>query len=299
MQVFDVFRATINRRPRLSAIARRIKNYAVRSAVLLKNIGPASGDVLKFQCNICGSRCRAATTALGRETPSCAGCGSTVRMRAIIHVLSTELFGKSLAIAEFPRLPGIKGAGMSDWNGYAVRLGKKFGYRNTFYHCEPKLDITSIDRSLEGSLDFLISSDVFEHVNPPVTQAFANARRLLSRDGVMVFTVPYRKSGATVEHFPELHEYRILKESGEYILKNRTATGEEQVYRNLVFHGGPGATLELRSFSEPSLLEEFERAGFGYVKIYDEPCQEFGIVWENDWSLPIASRVCGPGKERQ
>jgi SAM-dependent methyltransferase len=280
--------------PRLRHVARRIKNKISRASVFLRNIGPASGEVLRFRCNICGARCRAAVTAFGRETPSCAGCGSTVRMRAIIHVLSTELFGRSLELAEFPDMPGIKGAGMSDWDGYAARLGKKFGYRNTFYHCEPRLDIASIDQSLEGSLDFLISSDVFEHVNPPVSQAFANARRLLSPGGVMVFTVPYRKSGTTIEHFPRLHDYRILKESGEYILKNRTATGEEQVYRNLVFHGGPGATLELRVFSEPSLLEELGRAGFGYVKIYDEPCHEFGIVWENDWSLPIAARVCCP-----
>ena len=284
---------------RFRSIARRIKNRVSRTSVFLRSIGPASGDILKFRCNICGSRCRAAITALGRETPSCAGCGSTVRMRAIIHVLSTELFGRSLAIAEFPVMPGIKGAGMSDWDGYAARLGKKLGYRNTFYHCEPKLDITSIDQAMEGTLDFLISSDVFEHVNPPVTRAFANARRLLSHDGVLIFTVPYRKNGPTVEHFPGLHDYRIRKEAGEYILKNRRATGEEESFRNLVFHGGPGATLELRVFSEPAIMEELERAGFCYVKIYDEPCHEFGIVWEHNWSLPIAARICSPGEERQ
>ncbi|MGH9903496.1 MAG: hypothetical protein ACRD68_16940, partial [Pyrinomonadaceae bacterium] len=79
-------------------------------------------------------------------------------------MLSTELFGESLALTDFPERRDISGIGMSDWDGYAAPLALKLGYQNTYYHQEPKLDITSIEPALESTLDFIISSDVFEHV---------------------------------------------------------------------------------------------------------------------------------------
>jgi SAM-dependent methyltransferase len=252
------------------------------------NRGPAG--TLLYRCNICGSRCETKVVELKREEPSCLGCGSTVRMRAIIHVLSTELFGESLAISDFPERPDIKGVGMSDWIGYAGALEKKLGYKNTYYHKPPKLDITSIDSDLEGTLDFVISSDVFEHVEPPVSRAFENIRKLLKLNGVFIFSVPYNKDEATKEHFPDLYDYEIIKTEEAYILKNITRGGVEQTYDNLVFHGGAGVTLEMRCFSEASIREEFRKAGFAHINIYSKPDFEHGVYWSNDCSLPIAAR---------
>lgn len=246
---------------------------------------------LLYRCNICGSRCEAKVVELKREEPSCLWCGSTVRMRAITHVLSMELFGKSLAIPDFPERPDITGIGMSDWIGYAVPLGKKLGYKNTYYHKPPKLDITSIDSDLEGTLDFVISSDVFEHVESPVSRAFGNVRKLLKPNGVFIFSVPYNKDEATKEHFPDLYDYEIIETEEVYVLKNITRGGVEQTYDNLVFHGGTGATLEMRCFSEASIREEFRKAGFAHVNIYSEPDFEHGVYWSNDCSLPIAARI--------
>jgi hypothetical protein len=143
-------------------------------------------DWLDWQCNICGALCHTPLSALWRELPSCPSCQSTVRFRAIVHLLSMELFGKSLILDDFPVDKAIRGAGLSDWEGYADRLAQKLEYTNTFYHQAPKLDITNIDPAQEGTLDFLICTEVFEHVPPPVSTAFANAWRLLKPSGVLI-----------------------------------------------------------------------------------------------------------------
>ena len=198
---------------------------------------------------------------------------------------------QSLSIPEFPVKPNIKGIGMSDAAIYAVPLEEKLGYTNTYYHKEPMIDITSIPAHMEETLDFIICTDVFEHIEPPVSHAFENARKLLKPNGVLIFTVPYNKEKRTKEHFPDLYKYEILKEDGFYILKNTTRDGIEQIFNNLIFHGGPGATLEMRYFSESSLTENLRDAGFANVVIYKEPVFEHGIYWDCDTSLPIAARI--------
>ena len=273
---------------RLLREMRSLLNRMLLSAVFKKT---TTFGYLSYRCNICGMACKSKVVELEREEPSCLGCGSTVRMRAITHVLSMELFGNSLAIPDFPERPDITGIGMSDWIGYAVPLGKKLGYKNTYYHKPPKLDITSIDSDLEGTLDFVISSDVFEHVEPPISRAFENVRKLLKPDGVLIFSVPYVKDGCTVEHFPDLYKYEIAQKGEDYILQNITRDGGKQIYENIVFHGGCGATLEMRVFSETSLLEEFRKACFANVKIYKASDFEHGIHWDCNCSLPIAARI--------
>lgn len=250
---------------------------------------PESGKV-SFTCNICDHNGVASLTELGRENPTCDKCQSTVRLRGIVHVLSTELFGRSLCLSEFPRRPDIVGVGMSDWDGYADRLASLFSYQNTFYHQEPKLDIRYIEPGLEGTMDFVISSDVFEHVTPPVSVAFRNVWRLLKAGGLLVFSVPYSTEAETVEHFPQLNDFKLLNVNGELILKNTTHAGEEQTFNELVFHGGPGSTLEMRLFSEASLLREFQQAGFHDVRIHKEANFEHGVYWQYDWSIMMSAR---------
>src|SRR5687768_6469524 len=131
-------------------------------------------ETLQYRCNICSTLCVTEIASLKRETPSCATCRSSPRIRAVIRILSTELFGRSMPIAEFPRSPEITGVGMSDWGSYAARLEKIFSYTNTFFAKAPKLDITSITPEMEGKYDFVIVSEVLEHVAPPVSRAFAN-----------------------------------------------------------------------------------------------------------------------------
>jgi hypothetical protein len=51
--------------------------------------------VQTWTCNICGSRATTPLSRLQRETPSCPGCESTVRFRAIVHILSNHLYGRA------------------------------------------------------------------------------------------------------------------------------------------------------------------------------------------------------------
>jgi SAM-dependent methyltransferase len=256
-----------------------------------EEISSKKTSTLCYRCNICGKECESEITDLTREKPSCMSCGSTVRMRAIIRTLSLELFGESLVIPDFPIRRDIVGMGMSDWEEYAERLKQKLNYNNMYYHKEPKLDVLSIPSDLEGKFDFIISTDVFEHVEPPISIAFENTHKLLKPDGVFIFSVPYLKEGKTIEHFPELYRYEIIKNDDRCFLRNITRNGVEQICDHLVFHGGEGTTLEMRSFSESSLMEEFRKAGFKNVEIYRDQDLKYGIRWEIDCSFPIAARI--------
>jgi SAM-dependent methyltransferase len=244
---------------------------------------------VRFQCNICGGANTVPAAALQREVPSCARCGSTVRTRAIVHLLTTELFGRSITIPELPRRADLAGIGLSDSEHYAKRLGEKLDYTNTFFHREPRLDITAPADDLTGRYDFIIASDVFEHVAPPVARSFANARRLLKPQGVLIFSVPYSLEAETREHFPELNDYRLVERDGEWCLENRTVDGRKQVFTDLHFHGGPGSTLEMRLFSRSGLIRDFAAARFAGVRIADEAYPAYGIVWPEPWSVPMVA----------
>jgi hypothetical protein len=64
----------------------------------------------------------------------------------------------------------------------------------------------------------------------------------------------------------------------------------EQRFADLVFHGGPGNTLELRLFSRSGLEETLTEAGFVDVRFHGQPCLAHGIDWKWPWSVPITAR---------
>jgi SAM-dependent methyltransferase len=244
----------------------------------------------QFTCNICGQRGRPPEKERSPEDSTCSRCGSNVRTRGLLRALSLELFGAAVPLPALPRLGSLHGIGIGDSGVYAHRLEAKLGYHNTFFDREPRLDIAHPPESEFGRYDFVISSEVFEHVVPPAEAAFRNVFRLLRPNGVFVFTVPYSLGDGTIEHFPRLHQYAIVPLGDGHVLVNRTREGAVEVHENLVFHGGPGATLEMRIFSESDLKRMLAAAGFGEVRIYSEDCPEFGIVSGGPCSLPMAAR---------
>ncbi len=246
-------------------------------------------DKLRFTCNLCGRENKIPLRRLTREEATCS-CGSTVRSRALINVLSKELFGFSYVIADMPLRQDIFGIDMSGMATYSDRLVNRLGYMNTYLHKKPQLDIVAPGSQWLGRCDFVISSDVFEHVTPPVSRAFGNALRLLKPGGVLILTVPYSKMSETIEHFPDLHDYRIEVRDGKRILLNITVDGESEEFDDLVFHGGAGHTLEMRVFSESGLLGELQRAGFTDIHIYNENCLDYGIFWKDDTGVPVTAR---------
>lgn len=221
---------------------------------------------------------------------SCVRCESSGRLRALAWLIADELFGSPLTFPEFPSIQSWTALGMSDLDDFAAPLRTKFQYTNTYYHKPPLFDVTKPDTSMEGRFDFIISSEVLEHVPYPVAPAFETLYRMLKPDGILFLTVPYSLRETTKEHFTGLHDYSVVQLRGSWVLVNRTADGRLQTFDNLVFHGGPGSTLEMRVFNEATLRQMLSDAGFGSIRIAGESCAEFGILPDDPWSLPIAAR---------
>jgi len=178
---------------------------------------------------------------------------------------------------------------MSDSDKYASRLRDRLAYMNTYYHQEPVLDIQDPPEKYFRRFRFVISSDVFEHVAPPIQKAFDNLHKIMAPGGTLVFTVPFSLDADTVEHFPSLHRYFLEDTASGYVLHNRTAAGEDQTFKDLVFHGGPGTTLEMRLFSESAIVRHLAAAGFKDIRVHREPAFEWGIYWSEPWSVPITA----------
>ncbi len=204
-------------------------------------------------------------------------------------MLSRELFGADLALPDFPTVKAIRGIGLSDFCHDRL-LAEKLDYRNTHYHKEPQFDIVNPGHEHAGAYDFLISSEVFEHVAPPADTAFRNAAQVLKPHGILLLTVPYTLEQQTAEHFPALHDYGLAQLKDRIVLVNRTAEGQVQVFEDLCFHGGHGSTLEIRRFNEQDLRQIILDAGFHSLQIYAANYPPFGIVRTENWSLPIAAR---------
>ncbi|MGA3202154.1 MAG: methyltransferase domain-containing protein [Bryobacteraceae bacterium] len=244
----------------------------------------------KFLCNICGTECDRPPEGFSREGAKCPACHSPARVRAVIALLSEELLGVRMTLSEFPVLNGIRGIGMSDSPELAERLALKLDYTNTFYHQAPRLDVANPDPSDFGRYDFILSCEVMEHVPPPIERAFQNLFKLLKPDGLLIMTTPYNLGGKTREHFPELHDFTLASLGDQPVLVNRRRDGSFEVFENLVFHGGPGSTVEMRVFTEESLRETILAAGFSSVRVASEEVPEFGIERAETWSLPMAAR---------
>jgi hypothetical protein len=213
-----------------------------------------------------------------------------MRERALVALLSREVFGIELSLPDFPVLKGLRGIGMSDSPHLAAALAEKFDYTNTFYHQAPFLDITKPEAGDEARYHFILSSEVMEHIPPPVERGFETLCRLLQPDGLLLLTTPYTIDGNTKEHFPDLHEYALASPGGRSVLVNRRKDGTLETFDNLMFHGGPGSTLEMRVFGESSLRDLLVHAGFREVHIATEDSPAFGIEHAESWSLPIAAR---------
>ena len=248
-----------------------------------------------FVCNICAASCFVPLEELDREVVSCSACGSTPRFRAVVSVLSQELFGTQLPLPDFPRRTDLVGLGMSDWAGYARPLARRLSYTNTFLDRSPRLDVTQPHPQFGGTFDFIVASEVFEHVVAPVEKAFANTLEMLKPGGFLLLTVPFTLGARNKEHYPDLFDYQLMDFNGEKVLVNRTATGRWEVFEKPVFHGGEGLTLEMRVFCRDGLVHSLMQAGFGDIRFVGG-APEFGARWPEPYSLPVVARKLPAGR---
>jgi hypothetical protein len=245
---------------------------------------------LQYDCNVCGRPNAIDLAAIEGERRTCLGCGSTLRQRALVAALSRKLFGgRSLPVDEWTGVEGVEVLGVSDAELVARALGQKVRYRNTFLHREPVLDICAPGPGYHSGCDVLVCSDVLEHVPPPVERAFEGMRKIVRPGGFLLMTVPCTALEQTVEHYPRLHDYRIVERDGRQVLVNRTADGRTEEFGDLVFHGGPGETLEMRVFGIADLEGRLRAAGFPRVEIFAQPDFPHGVYWQRPYPVPVVA----------
>lgn len=217
-----------------------------------------------------------------------------MRLRALIHLMSLHLWRESLPVEKWPADPNIVGYGVSDWPRFSDFLVPKIDYRNTQFDEALRgdrlfLDITAPPSDLAETADFVCCSEVLEHVAPPVECAFDGLFAMLKPGGALIFSVPYWLND-TIEHFPDLHEYKVADSDDGPVLVNTTRAGEVQTFKDLRFHGGGARVLEMRVFGYPDLMRHLQRAGFERVETLHVEYLPYGIRFSEQWSLPIIAR---------
>lgn len=244
------------------------------------HLSPDTGRWLDFGCNVCGSRNTLEAAEFHREKSFCWQCGSNARFRGLISALADCLgIDPTLALCDWPAMPSVKGLGMSDWPGYAQALATRFNYVNTFYDREPRFDVLKPDARDVGAYDFVMSSDVLEHVLPPMERAFANVHSLLKPGGWLVLTVPYTPADDTLEHYANIAGFASTRLDGKPLVVWKDTAGKLLVDGHPTYHGGEGATLELRIFGRTALLRLLEQAGFSRIEVMDQPRLSCGYYW--------------------
>lgn len=246
-------------------------------------------EILQFSCNICSTLNDVQFSKIHRELTPCRECNSNARFRGVVKAIQKYILSDStVPLRQEGEHKSISGIGMSDSPSYAAELERIFNYQNTFYHTEPYLDVTDATScSRYRDMDFIISSEVLEHVKAPVTAALKNIFNMLKPGGMLILTVPYLDGYETIEHYPHLDEFEIVKTGTSYSIVNKRPDGEVEHLVNPNFHGGPGSVLEMRVFGEGDLFSMLRHTGF--TEIYDIPPidREIGYFWEGIVETPL------------
>lgn len=226
-------------------------------------------------CNVCGWQGLFERKHRSpRETYSCGQCRSSLRYRAqaeailtcsgrpgdtLIGLVESE-YWRSLKVYE----PGVTGPfrkifGPSDryftsfyWDDVAPG-----GYRDGVI-CQNIMATTYAD----GEFDFVITSDIFEHVRHPL-DGLLEVRRILAPGGFHVWTVP------AMEPFPAKTISRI-----------DTSTSEDVPLLPLVYHGSGitgGKSVVYTDFGQ-DVIQQLNDLEFPTVMARYKPCREIGAL---------------------
>src|SRR5690242_13093408 len=259
----------------------RIRQQLVADPVVWLGRRLFRGDDPLIFDNVLGRFTRIDTRAIGRETTIDVETGAPQIFRALVYALTKGL-GLHPVLVQNTGLRRLRGIGLSDNRYYARVLRRLFDYTNTYYHKRPYLDICA-DRPPYSDLDFIIASEVFEHLPPPPDVAFRNSHRMLKPGGVLILTVSYADQAEhTVEHYPSLHRWSLRRRpasaggASDYYIENVDVHGKREIFEQVRFHGGPGQTVEMRLFSKRHLLALAAGNGFT-AEIVAEDVPLFGI----------------------
>jgi len=139
-------------------------------------------------------------------------CESTVRVRAVVDILSNRLLGASLPLSSFPRRKDLIGLGLSDSHSLRHRTEARLWLPQ--HVLAPNVRASTCWTHPPRWLDRWTfswrarSSSMCGH---QYRARFIAARRLIKPGGVLVITTPYDATpGAqTLEHYPRLHDFDL------------------------------------------------------------------------------------------
>ena len=224
----------------------------------------------KFDC---------AAIPMHRETGEGYFNNNWCRSRAIVYALlnSLNLFP---ILALLPKeAKQIVGMGVSDDERYARVLENVFTYFNTFYHKDPQLDLMVSQKKYNNTFDFIICSDVLEHIIGDWRVAAKNMYDYLKPGGVLILTVPMKRELLkTVEHYPDSIGYDVIFDGNNYHSTIIKWSDRKELAVNPIFHGGPGNTLEMRIFSFNDLKNELNLCGFKKQNYFELNQPLYGII---------------------
>jgi hypothetical protein len=194
---------------------------------------------------------------------TCSECSSTWRVRATALALLT---GLGFPPSPFPEISADwsrRGIGLSDHVALAAAISSRFDYTNTYLHRYPRFDLLDVTDDLMGELEFVICSDVLEHVPPPEDSGARGLAQVLCPGGFAVLSVPTSNADETLEFYPGLVSWTV---ESDHSISWVDATGQTHIDHNPEYHGGPGQTLAFRLFSARSFARALTAAGFSRVE---------------------------------
>jgi len=220
----------------------------------------------KWTCVICATENEETAGPVNREGVRCDRCRSTWRVRAtavgLLHARQAPL----RPLRDLAPNWGSRGIGCSDDPVLAAAFSAQFDYLNTYLHRAPKVDLCEPPAALRGQLDFIVCSDVLEHVPPVPERALAGMVSLLGLAGVAVLSVPMSMQGATREFYPGMVSYSTRPDRSIDWVDH---AGNQHHDPNPEYHGGAGRTLAFRLWSRMGIEESLRSVGF--TEVVDSP----------------------------
>ncbi|MEI7811043.1 MAG: methyltransferase domain-containing protein [Ignavibacteria bacterium] len=218
---------------------------SVRKILTQKKILKPSVTYKPGRCNVCGvdTIFLAYPNETYNNSNSCIYCGCTARFRLIglalaNLILNKTQFVKDLELNCIPENKNIKILDTSYKSSLYPFLKNKISLRMSEYYPDYPVgkkvlklenqDLLSL-KVKDRELDYIITSEVFEHIYDP-WKAFAEINRCLKKGGAHIFTVPYYEDKITLSRatpdennnlkilLPEVYHLNPLTKNGSLVV---------------------------------------------------------------------------------